>query len=116
MRYRDTVRTTVAELAELGIEALFPNLDYGSENEDKADSHEEKKRLAEEHYDAINTADCVYFITPGGYMGTSCKLELGYALACEKPIYFSEPTKDLALDCYVKEFIPLSSLDRFLKL
>ena len=46
-------------------------------------------------------------------MGTSCKIELGYALALGKLIYFSEPTNDLALDCYVKKFIPLDKLILF---
>lgn len=116
MKYRDLVRETVIKLTELGLIPLFPNLDYSQENFDKAGSPEEKKRLALEHYKAIDEAGVVYLITPGGYMGTSCKLELGYAIAKGKPIYFSEPTNDPALDCYVKGFVPTSSLEKFLKL
>ncbi len=78
------------------------------------DTLNEKKRLALEHYEAIRESDAVYFIVPEGYMGTSCKLELGYAVASNKPVYFSEPTNDLALDCYVSKFIPLESLRDFL--
>ena len=116
MKYRGLVKEVVSELLELGLEPVFPNLDYSHENSDKADSAEEKKRLAIEHYKAIEDADVVYLLTPGGYMGTSCKLELGYAIAKGKPIYFSEPTNDLALDCYVKGFIHPSSLENFLQL
>ncbi len=115
MKYRSLVCETVAKLSELGLTPLFPNLDYSHENTNKADTTEEKKRLAMEHYKAIDEADVVYFITPEGYMGTSCKLELGYAVARQKPIYFSEPTKDPALDCYVKGFIGTDSLTDFLK-
>ena len=114
MKYRDLVRETMAKLAELGLNPLFPNLEYSHENTDKADTSEEKKRLAMEHYEAISEADVVYLITPDGHMGTSCKLELGYAVANKKPIYFSESTGDAALDCYVSGFIKTSSLKDFL--
>ena len=100
----------------IGITPLFPNLDYSTENKDDANTIEEKKRLALEHYVAINEADKVYLITPDGYMGTSLKLELGYAVAKNKPIYFSEPTKDIGLDCYVEEFISIDNLKRFLEI
>ncbi|MBP9686289.1 MAG: hypothetical protein KBD66_00635 [Candidatus Doudnabacteria bacterium] len=116
MKYRGLVKEVVRELSELGLEPVFPNLDYSRENSDKADSAEEKKRLAMEHYKAIDGADVVYLLTPDGYMGTSCKLELGYAIAKRKFIYFSETTNDIALDCYVRGFIHTSSLEDFLKL
>ncbi|QQS16132.1 MAG: hypothetical protein IPK84_02150 [Candidatus Moraniibacteriota bacterium] len=114
MKYRSLVRETVEALTVLRLKPIFPNLDYSHENEDKADTPGEKKRLALEHYKAIDKADIVYLITPNGYMGTSCKLELGYALAKNKTIYFSEPTNDPALDCYVEKFISIDSLEEFL--
>ena len=114
MKYRDLVRETVARLEKIGITALFPNIDYSAENKDHADTPAEKKCLALEHYAAIDQADSIYLLTPDGYMGTSCKLELGYAIAKNKPIFFSEPTYDIGLDCYVKEFIPTGELKRFL--
>jgi len=116
MKYRDIVRETILKLEELGLEPLFPNLDYSEENKDDANTLEEKKRLAVEHYDAINEANVVYFITPDGYMGTSCKIELGYAIAKNKPIFFSEPTNDIGLDCYANDFIPIDKLEKFLKI
>jgi nucleoside 2-deoxyribosyltransferase len=116
MKYRDLVRDTISKLGALGLEPIFPNIDYSTDNKDDANTIEGNKKLATEHYDAINNADVVYFITPKGYMGTSCKLELGYALAKGKPIYFSEPTNDISLDCYVIKFIPVESLELFLKI
>ena len=116
MKYRNLVRETMKNLEMIGITPLFPNLDYSTENKDDANTIEEKKRLALEHYAAIDEADKVYLITPEGYMGTSLKLELGYAVAKDKPIYFTEPTNDIGLDCYVQEFIPTNNLKRFLEL
>ncbi len=116
MKYRDLAKETVRNFEALGITPLFPNLDYGIDNIDHANTIEEKKRLAVEHYAAIDEADKLYFMTPDGYMGTSLKLELGYAIAKKKPIYFSEPTNDIGLDCYVDEFVPTNGIKRFLEL
>jgi len=113
MKFRSLIKTTLKELKNLGYTPLFPNLDYSSENKDMALTMEEKRRLAQDHYQAIKEADAVYFILPAGYMGTSCKIELGYALALKKPIYFSEQTNDLALDSYPKKIIYLNNLREF---
>lgn len=113
MKYRYLIKETISKLQELGFDPLFTNLDYSDRNKDDADTIEEKKRLAIEHYEAIDKSDIIYLITPGGYMGTSCKLELGYAIAKNKPIYFSEPTNDIGLNCYVSEFVGTNELEKF---
>lgn len=110
MKYRDLVREAMNCLNEIGITPLFPNITLQKENL----TIEEKKCLALEHYEAIDESDVVYFIVPDGYMGTSCKIELGYSVAKNKTIYFSEPTNDIGLDCYVKDFISLKDLRKFL--
>jgi len=113
MKFRSLVKSTMKELENLGYQPVFPNLDYSSEDRDVALSIEEKNKLAWDHYRAVEEADAVYFILPKGYMGTSCKIELGYALALKKPIYFSEPTNDMGLDGYPKKFISLNNLIEF---
>lgn len=113
MKFRSLVKATMKELDNLGYQSLFPNLDYSSEDKDVALTIEEKNKLAWDHYRAVEEADAVYFILPDGYMGTSCKIELGYALALKKPIYFSEPTNDMGLDGYPKKIIFLDNLIEF---
>ncbi len=113
MKFRSLVKSTMKELENLGYQPLFPNLDYSSEDRDVALTIEEKNKLAWDHYKAIEEADAVYFILPNGYMGTSCKIELGYAIALKRPIYFSEPTNDIGLDGYPKKFISLNNLIEF---
>ncbi|MBU2542068.1 hypothetical protein KJ785_00720 [Patescibacteria group bacterium] len=113
MKFRSLVKSTIKELENLGYQPLFPNLDYSSEDRDTALTIEEKNKLAWDHYRAVEEADAVYFILPKGYMGTSCKIELGYALALKKPIYFSEPTNDMGLDGYPKKIISLDNLIEF---
>ena len=113
MKYRELIKDTMEGLKEIGLTPLFPNFD--AEGGTSINTEEDKKRLATDHYRAIEGADAVYFLTPQGYMGTSCKLELGYSIAKDKPVYFSEPTEDVGLDCYAEDFIPTDSLERFLE-
>lgn len=110
MKFRNLVETALKDMKNLGIDGIFPNLKSNDNNSIEVNTLTQIKKLAQEHYEAMNDADAVYFIVPNGYMGTSCKVELGYALALNKTIYFSEQTHDLALDCYVKSFIPLDDL------
>ena len=116
MRFRDVVKTTMKNLRHLGLEPLCPNVDISSENRDVAETPEAKARLALEHYKAIDGCDIVYFIVPKGYIGTSLKIELGYALALKKPIYFSELTKDMAIDGFATGVISLDNLELFKKI
>ena len=111
MKFRDLIKSTMAKLETLGHVPLFPNIDYNAG--DKILTPKEKNEFAWDHYKAIEEADAVYFILPNGYMGTSCKIELGYALAQKKPIYFSDPTNDTDLDAYSKKFIPVDELNLF---
>ncbi|MFA5211466.1 MAG: nucleoside 2-deoxyribosyltransferase [Patescibacteria group bacterium] len=113
MKFRNIIKETMKKLDDLGFVAVFPNIDYSEENRDVALSIQEKAKLAEEHHKAIEKADAVYFILPEGYMGTSCKIELGYALALKKAIYFSELTNDLGIDAYPKKIISLNNLEEF---
>lgn len=116
MRYRDLAKEVFAKFEKLGITPLFPNLHHTNENIDKGENEAEKKRFAIEHYKAIDEADIVYLLVPTGHMGTSLKLELGYAIAKNKIVCFSETTNDPALDCYVSRYIDTNSLESFLEL
>jgi len=110
MKCRDIIKNTMSRLRDLGFEPLFPNIDYSLENKDVAKDEKTKEKLSWEHYRAIDEADAVYFILPNGYMGTSCKIELGYAIALRKPVYFSEKTGDIGIDCCCNKIISLDGL------
>lgn len=113
LKFRDLIKATMKNFEKLGYIPLFPNLDYSLKNKNIILTAKKKKQLALDHYKAIEEADIIYFILPEGYMGTSCKIELGYAFALKKPIYFSEPTNDIGLDGYSKKFISTDNLIQF---
>ncbi len=113
MRYRDLVREVIRDLDALDIDGVFPNLEISMENRDVAETIAEKLRLAQEHFEAMCLGNGIYLLAPEGYIGTSGKIELGYALAIKKPIYLSEPTNQPDIDCFAREVISLDNLKRF---
>ena len=42
----------------------------------------------------IDEADVVYVVNPGGYVGRSVSVDIGYAYARNKPIYVMHPIDD----------------------
>ena len=54
----------------------------------------EKVTLDELHKRKIDLADRVYVLNVGGYIGTSTRSEIEYALANDKPIDYLEPLKE----------------------
>ncbi len=112
MRNKEIVRTTIGKLRLLEIEGLFPNIDYEPRNHEVGLTQEEIDYLTKEHFKSIKNSDAIYFIVPNNYMGTSCKLELGYARALSKPIYFSGKMNDVALDVICKKVISLHELKK----
>lgn len=107
MKFRDMIGETLSGLAAAGHQGAFPNLDSPQSAEDDPAV---KRQLCEAHFQAIADADALYCLLPGGYMGTSVKIELGYALALRKPVYFSEATHDTGLDCLASGIVPLDAL------
>ena len=114
LRFEDAIRETVRRFGESGITALFPNLDSGLDKEQL--DMKTMKGLCQDHFQAIDDSDALYVIDPGGYIGTLVTVEIGYALGKGKPIYFSETTNALDLDCLPEGVIPLDSIERFLSM
>ena len=108
LKYREEIRKLVGQAKALGIEALFPNLDFGL-NKDEL-TPEVISRLTREHFAAIDQSSVLYVLCPEGYVGRSVTLEIGYAHAKGKRIYFSEPTNDLVLDALSSGVIPVTEI------
>ena len=114
LRFKNAIRETMRRFGEIGITALFPNLDSGLDKE-KLDM-KTMKRLCQDHFQAIDDSDALYVIDPDGYIGTLVTVEIGYALGKGKPVYFSETTNALDLDSLPEGVIPLNSIERFLSI
>ncbi len=111
MRFKSLLAETVARAEAVGLEAIFPNLDYPVAKEDL--TQEMMQRLCRDEFDAIDRSDALYVLNPGGYIGTLVKVEIGYALGRRKPIYFSEAANSLDLDALCSGVIPVEDIGRF---
>ena len=112
LRFKNAIRETMRRLGEIGITALFPNLDSGLDKE-KLDM-KTMKRLCQDHFQAIDDSDALYVIDPDGYIGTLVTVEIGYALGKGKPVFCSEATNAIDLDSLAEGVIPLDSIEQFL--
>lgn len=50
--------------------------------------------LEKGHLEAIERSDFVYVVNPGGYVGPSATLEVGYAMAKSVPVFCAEPPQE----------------------
>ena len=53
----------------------------------ESDASDNPKTVERGHLDAIRRADFLYIYNPGGAIGPSVTLEVGYAIALNKPIF-----------------------------
>lgn len=64
------------------------------------------KDLEEKHFKAIENSDFLYILNPpyedNPYIGNSAVMEIGFAIARNKPIYCLNPIDDQTLNAFVK--------------
>ncbi len=70
------------------------------------------KRLTLEHFATVDETPILYVLCPEGYVGRSVTLEIDYAYAKGKHIFFSELTNDQVLDALSSGVIPTTEISR----
>ncbi|HCC67844.1 TPA: hypothetical protein DEP90_01355 [Patescibacteria group bacterium] len=92
-KFKKEMREFAKKLKEKGVVVYEPNLHSGGK-EWKALSESYKRfvllGLTHDHFYKIKKADVVFVYNKGGYIGNSTTLEMGYSVACDKPIYALE--------------------------
>ena len=111
IRFKSLLAEIMAQAEAVGVEALFPNLDYSVAKEDLTPAMMQK--LCRDEFDAIDKTEALYVLNPDGYIGTLVKVEIGYALGKNRPVYFSEPANSLDLDVLCSGVIPVENIARF---
>jgi len=87
-RFKDEIRAFAKGLKEKGIVVYEPYLHSGGD---------EWNKLSEGYKRFVLlglTQDIVFVYNKGGYIGNSTTLEMGYSVACGKPIYALEEDKE----------------------
>lgn len=102
MRFKSEIEKAIEDFHALGITALFPNLEVTETPEDiKA-----QQQLFSEHFAAIDAAKLLYVLDKDGYIGTSVKIEIGYALGKGKTVIFCEEALEQELNALATAVIP----------
>ncbi len=109
-RFHDDIREFEKKLREKGHIVLSPIL---NRNTDIDTISNDLKRyaflgLTHHHFDFIRKADVCFMYNKNGYLGNSGTMELGFAVACEIPIYAlskdkDEPCRNVLFDFVVKD-------------
>ncbi|MBI4415291.1 MAG: hypothetical protein HY566_03580 [Candidatus Kerfeldbacteria bacterium] len=87
-RFEKEIRVFEERLRELGVNVFTPHLTHF--NWDLVPDEYAPyiaRGLTHDHFYKIRMADAVFIYNKDGYAGPSVTLEIGYAAACNKPIY-----------------------------
>ena len=74
-RFQEKMNVVRDHLLQQGVECLMPTPDT------------DVARGVRSCFERIDAADAVLIVNPGGYIGTSVLLDMGYAYARKKPLY-----------------------------
>ena len=100
------VQAAVYALVDAGVQVLSPAdpriVDQFGEFLFVVSDRQRSIRLVQDrHFDAISNSDFLWLVAPGGYVGASAAMEIGYALHAGVPIYAETPPNDLTFRQYV---------------
>ncbi len=92
-RFKKEMGEFAKNLKDKGVVVYEPNLYRGGKEWDTLSGDYKRyilMGLTHDHFYKIKKADVVFVYNKGGYIGNSTTLEIGYAVACDKPIYALE--------------------------
>ncbi len=97
------IRRAAADFRALGVEVLSPReSDITNPGEDfvlleSDDASLPPTEIEMAHLRSISRADALYVVNPGGRVGASTALEVGWARAIGRPIFFQETCEEVML-------------------
>ena len=111
-KFYDGIAETVSIFEDSGIKVLSPKISQIKNPGEEfaileSDTTTDIKTLEQNHLDAISKADFLYVYDPQGVVGMSTMMEIGWALAIQKPIFALETPIDVVL----AEFIQVQSVE-----
>ena len=115
-KYLDQIQQKILAFEQDGIEVLSPKLSTPSSRKGgfvilKSDEGTPRE-IERRHLEAISQSDFLYVVNPGGYIGKSVALEIGYALSKNIPVYSLEKPKDHVLSLFIKPEKSLEAIRR----
>lgn len=121
--YKDMEKEALM-LRKAGFTVIVPqpsHIRHGHKPEDLKTKYDKKTLRkwegegAYSHLKNIKKSDAVYIFNKGSYLGPAVTVEIGYALALEKPIYSNAPIRDITVTNFIKEVVSPRGLIKLLK-
>ena len=108
-KFKEQMYAFASALRGLGITVYTPFLYRNPEEWDKTPAHQQRfiaMGLTHDHFYKIRQADVVFIYNEGGYIGNSTTMEIGFSVACHKPIYALAPdTQELFRDVLFRDIV-----------
>lgn len=106
-RHMEAITQAVHELASLSVHVLSPSdpriVAFQGEFLFVASDPIRSVRLVQDrHLESIRAANFLWLVCPGGYVGQSASMEIGYAVREGVPIFSTQAPADLTLRQYVR--------------
>ena len=103
----DDIRQDIESFEEVGCVVLSPRMFKSHSNKDgfvvlDSDGGRRPAAIHGRHLTSIDKSVLLWVRNPGGYVGLSTSLEIGYAHAIGVPVFSSEPAADESLNRYMK--------------
>jgi hypothetical protein len=107
-RFMPEIESAVQELGAAGVHVLSPAypkvVDHIGEFLFVASDRFRSIRLVQDrHLDCIEASDFLWLVCPGGYVGQSASMEIGFAVARDVPVLGTDLPSDLTLRQYVRK-------------
>jgi nucleoside 2-deoxyribosyltransferase len=124
-KFYKEMEKAAAQLRKAGFTVIVPkpsHIRYGHKPEELKKGKYDKLTLqkwegegAFSHLGNIRRSDAVYIFNKGSYLGPAVTVEIGYALALEKPIYAQAAVTDITLTNFIKAVVSPLRLLKLLK-
>lgn len=121
--YKDMEKAAI-NLRKKGVAVIVPvpsHIRHGHKPEELKKGKYDQKTLtrwegegAFSHLDNIRKSNAVYIFNKGSYLGPAVFVEIGYALALNKPIFAKVPIKDITVTNFIKAVVSPLKLLRLL--
>jgi len=100
------IKQILNEFEKNEIEILSPKLSNVKSTENNfiifEHENERPKNLELNHLKAIEQSDFLYIVNPNGYIGNSCAMEIGFAIAHDIPIFTLEKPKEFIFSLFTQ--------------
>ena len=95
-KFKAEERKIASQLRKLGIAVYEPPLPTMSVFDNMSDQQKyyTLSGLTQNHFAKIRKSDAIYVLNINGYIGVAVTMEIAYAAALNKLIFFMEPEKD----------------------